>query len=328
MKKSILLLSSFIALNTIAQIPGTPEAGYEFTNGSYTATFGAGDLTSTTWGTPTTPTTDRFGDVNDAAYIAKESTGFITSSTNQFSTTLSFWINYSATAAGTTSRKVLQMYNASGYGYRLEVWGNDLWVLGKANASGSYFVDGSTDVTAPILDSQWHHIVITTNRASLYGTNDAIKVEFYVDNVKKSSSNYLFEYGTNKPALTEFIKSATFKVRPGNGFAGNLDDIYFYNSKLSTTEITALFNDSPSSAIATNDKSADVSAFPNPTVGKMTFQSDEKIESIAIFDLTGKQVASFRNTKTIDITNLSKGIYTAKIQLEKGKYAIKKIVKK
>ena len=73
--------------------------------------------------------------------------------------------------------------------------------------------------------------------------------------------------------------------------------------------------------------SIEVTTFPNPTSGIVSFSTTEIITSIEIYNLTGQKVSKFSNTQTIDVSNLPSGIYTATIQTKNGKTALKKLVK-
>ncbi|MBO6516777.1 MAG: T9SS type A sorting domain-containing protein, partial [Bacteroidia bacterium] len=50
-----------------------------------------------------------------------------------------------------------------------------------------------------------------------------------------------------------------------------------------------------------------VSVYPNPTSGTLFFS--EQVETITVYDLQGMQVASYSNTSTIDLGELTKGMY-------------------
>lgn len=69
----------------------------------------------------------------------------------------------------------------------------------------------------------------------------------------------------------------------------------------------------------------DVSAFPNPTDSKLTFQVEEKIESIDVFALDGKKMMSVQNQNYIDIHHLQTGVYYAELQTEGVRKTIKVI---
>lgn len=66
---------------------------------------------------------------------------------------------------------------------------------------------------------------------------------------------------------------------------------------------------------------------PNPVQYNFSINSNKKVESIAIFDLTGKKVFSSKETKDVNISSLMKGIYLIKIKTDMGVYS-NKIFKK
>jgi PKD repeat protein len=72
-----------------------------------------------------------------------------------------------------------------------------------------------------------------------------------------------------------------------------------------------------------------ISIFPNPTNGLVQIQSPISIQSILVFDITGKQLLQQEpNTQTdeININNLPQGLYQIHVQTEMG-VLVKKLVK-
>mgnify|MGYP000241745560 CR=1 FL=1 len=55
-----------------------------------------------------------------------------------------------------------------------------------------------------------------------------------------------------------------------------------------------------------------VNIYPNPTNGVFTISSSESIELVEVFNQVGQKVANFGHVNTIDISNLSNGVYTIK----------------
>lgn len=66
---------------------------------------------------------------------------------------------------------------------------------------------------------------------------------------------------------------------------------------------------------------------PNPVESFFTINSNKKVESIDIFDLTGKKVFSSKETKDVNIGSLMSGIYIIKLKTDIGVYS-EKIFKK
>jgi hypothetical protein len=99
--------------------------------------------------------------------------------------------------------------------------------------------------------------------------------------------------------------------------------------------LSALFE--PGTAIENIATDGDFTLYPNPTTGELIIKSEElKVENVDIFDIVGKRVASVemydrapqqkQPTTTLDISNLSTGMYFVRIQTIDG-MVTKKIVK-
>ena len=73
---------------------------------------------------------------------------------------------------------------------------------------------------------------------------------------------------------------------------------------------------------------SELSISPNPVEEKLNFNSNNKILWVNIFDMLGNIILSKKRTHTIDVSNLSKGVYLAKIKFENGASQTKKFVKK
>ncbi len=326
MKKAILSIATLFVFNVSAQIPGTPFTSYSFTNGSNAGTNGAADLTPTTGGAPFIATQDRHGDWDDAALLTKTLSGFVSPSTNYFSTTLSFWINHSG--AGASNQRILQIYGGSGAGYQLELAGNSLFLEGSAVKQSGSNALGSIQVSTTLTDNQWHHIVVRTKRVNLYSTNDAIQVDIFVDNIILTGSAYIFGSASpGSPALVSFVQNSTFKLRPINNYSGMIDDIHFYTTNLSTADVNSLYIDSPTSSLSEENMTS-ISVYPNPSVDKVHFESEKEIVNIELYTISGQKVATFDNTADINISALPNGVYMAKISLSKGQFSFERILKK
>jgi hypothetical protein len=69
-----------------------------------------------------------------------------------------------------------------------------------------------------------------------------------------------------------------------------------------------------------------ISIFPNPAKNYIAVSGTEIIEKITLFDILGKRIKSVRNKTTLDISNLTSGIYLANIETPSGT-TTKKIIK-
>ncbi|MDI9308737.1 MAG: T9SS type A sorting domain-containing protein [Limnohabitans sp.] len=86
---------------------------------------------------------------------------------------------------------------------------------------------------------------------------------------------------------------------------------YEYNSTLSTNELATF---------------SDFSIYPNPTNDIINISSSENIKSIEVYSLEGRKIKSVA-TSSIDISDLSNGMYLVQLQTEDGKLGSKKVLK-
>lgn len=97
-------------------------------------------------------------------------------------------------------------------------------------------------------------------------------------------------------------------------------DIYFdYNSPIITNEAVTVFEATMS--IEENIKNIDLKVYPNPTTDYFNLASDSKIQSIEMYDASGRLILkSFVNgfETRQDVNQLNKGMYFLKIKTENG----------
>jgi len=55
-----------------------------------------------------------------------------------------------------------------------------------------------------------------------------------------------------------------------------------------------------------------VSVFPNPTTDSITLQTKEEFNSVIVYDINGRNIKSFNNEKTLNVSTLQAGIYFLK----------------
>ena len=83
-----------------------------------------------------------------------------------------------------------------------------------------------------------------------------------------------------------------------------IDDIILFNAAKVSVNDNELLN---------------VSMYPNPTSNRLNISAKSIISSAAIYNILGKEIMNFdinKTSKSIDVSNLSKGIYVIKYQLE------------
>lgn len=152
--------------------------------------------------------------------------------TNTFS--VSFWAKWSANAlyslvakqGDTTYRGWAVYMDASGHiGFQL-----------VNTVSGSLYLDVVT--TGTFTTSAWHHICITYS-----GSGAASGVTIYVDGSSQTKTTNSDTLGTNTIVTTNALYLGGRASSGSNQyFTGSLDEVAIYNSTLSSTDVTALYN--------------------------------------------------------------------------------------
>jgi hypothetical protein len=80
-------------------------------------------------------------------------------------------------------------------------------------------------------------------------------------------------------------------------------------------------------AVDDNDLEGKFNLYPNPVNDMFTISTQEKINEIQIFEVTGKQVLQIKNpTMTIDVSQLKSSIYILKI-ITDNRVSTKKLIK-
>lgn len=77
----------------------------------------------------------------------------------------------------------------------------------------------------------------------------------------------------------------------------------------------------------TFDGSTKISIFPNPTDGIININSNKSFEKSILFDVLGKEVKSFGNEMSLDISGLNSGVYILKIFTTEGTLSSHRIIK-
>jgi hypothetical protein len=90
------------------------------------------------------------------------------------------------------------------------------------------------------------------------------------------------------------------------------------------------YHDAVTGIIEIENPRENIRIYPNPAYGKFTITTDSNIQSIVIFNLSGKLIYSdsgFIYQKEIDLSGYDKGVYLLKIQTGKGIEAKKIIIR-
>lgn len=90
--------------------------------------------------------------------------------------------------------------------------------------------------------------------------------------------------------------------------------------------VTVTQEDLTVTGINNSEKNLYLSLYPNPVIDVLNINSSKAISDLSILDATGR-VINFANSNTMDLSNLSSGIYIVKITFEDNSSIIKKIMK-
>jgi hypothetical protein len=114
-----------------------------------------------------------------------------------------------------------------------------------------------------------------------------------------------------------FNKTTFFQYKLGTISDLVSDIVYFDNIYFSAVE--------PTMATTGFDK-VSFSTYPNPTQNKWNITASQTIDSVQLFDVSGKQIKNLQPndlTAVIDASDLSSGIYFAKVSTESGNKTVK-----
>lgn len=173
----------------------------------------------------------------------------------------------------------------------------------------SFFLCGYNTNSIPFL------IYVSKNRAP----DD----DLFSDGFLKISLQNELGQGSQIEGITNFNGSGNYYVSREFSSTNNGGNQLRFPQKLFQ------FYDESNSVLSTiKNTFTEISLYPNPTKSKITINIKEPIKTICIFNSLGKEV--FKSTvdkKEIDISNLTKGIYFIRIDINTTKSYYTKIVK-
>jgi hypothetical protein len=171
---------------------------------------------------------------------------------------------------------------------------SDTDLIGKVfNVKFSDWAGGSGEVSA---------MEINTND----GTSPGVVTGTWVSvDLQINLANALIAGSVTRSDIAQFVITSNL----ANAW---IDNVYFHNNNLSTDDLSR-----------TNFK-----VFPNPTTNNWNVVSNSTINSIDVYDILGKKVATLTPGATeveISSTNMNAGLYFAKIQSDNGSKTVKLI---
>ncbi|MBL4592657.1 MAG: T9SS type A sorting domain-containing protein [Flavobacteriales bacterium] len=106
----------------------------------------------------------------------------------------------------------------------------------------------------------------------------------------------------------------TLDVNAGTGYAGG----EAYQSGTSVDPLDVDFEVDIALATGINEvNTSSTTVFPNPATNVLNITTDDQIETVSIYSINGALVKT-GNQKTINVSNLDKGMYIITVQTDKG----------
>jgi uncharacterized protein YjdB len=184
------------------------------------------------------------------------------------------------------------------------------------DAGASFSLDCSIYVTSITLQGQAGESTITTQGGTLQMEATVLPANAddgsYTWSVTNGTGSASIDGGGLLTATTNGTVTVTATANDGSGVTGSA--------------IITISNQN-SLGISDSELVNNISIYPNPATSEINISSDNFIESIEFIDVFGKVIKSILNSNnTIDVSNLSNGLYFLQVYTKEGS-AIKKFIK-
>ncbi len=193
--------------------------------------------------------------------------------------------------------------------------------------------NGNTNVTrnldvSGLYNDSWQHIVLVKwiNHMRMY-VNGVLVDD--VENTNLSGVNV----NSDRPFLfgaQDVVLSSQTPI--GSFFDGSLDDIRIYGRAINDGEAMALYNEANPGTVTSSIEIApkDIIVYPNPATDIIRIDGldDVSLESVELFEISGRLVKSFPITSSqINVSELKTGLYLISIIQKDGSRSLSRIVK-
>lgn len=258
---------------------------------------------------------DRQGNPNSAININQNSTSAIVVGlpSGSSSRTISIW-------AKLNSFNVFEYNHLYGYGTAGTSTGNGGSILASNIVNGNAlttsvgqlgYSNNHTQAVTGYDFKNWNHFVFVYD-----GTNSKI----YLNGTL---------LGTSPKTWNTIVTSSNFTIGGffgENFFDGALDDLKIYNRVLTQAEINNLYtNNSILSSENFISQNLKATIYPNPTSDNFLIEMEDEVKSVEIYSIHGNKVMT-SNSKDINVSNLSKGMYLVKIEGSNNAVSTQKLI--
>jgi len=151
--------------------------------------------------------------------------------------TISFWIKCGTQYSPGSGAKIIKGGSADGnaaswFSTGISIQGD---ILRLRNLNNTIYNLASPTLGNEITDNQWHHVVIQTN------PDETNRIDCIVDNSTRIqvATDYRFAYNGSYANNSSIIEWAS---NTSNGFLGNMDEFAYWNTQLTDSQITTLYN--------------------------------------------------------------------------------------
>lgn len=182
------------------------------------------------------------------------------------------------------------------------IGGGNVDVSGMTHLHFDYFTDGGTSLRMSVISAS------TGEHPYDIDAQGALPQKQWV------GVNIPLSYLTDANANFSFTDIKELKWDEGGDKDYYFDNIYFYKEGTASTE---------------NNKALGFAMFPNPANNELRISAKETISTADVFNVLGRKVKSFAvnsTNKTLDISDLSSGIYLVKYE-SAGKVGTAKFIK-
>lgn len=320
MKNLILIGILTLSINVFAQMPSVGLVAYYPFNGNANDMSGHnynGIINGATFGY------DRFGNNNSACSFNGTSdyidlSSYVSNFNFPQPASISFWVYtiydspqtiYSLDdgAAGNNESNVYIGSNTTG------TLNNELIVVPHQNGLNDYYIVGYTTTNRYLLiETDWHHIVVTYN--------DTLTTVYLDNNIVSLSCTFGSNNGHygNLTNASKVLLGTRYNNGYGSFLNGFLDEVRIYNVALNAAQVDTLYNETITLVEPKPYNFNSINIYPNPTKEKVNINCNFNYKSIEVLNIFGEVIHYYKQNKfntnyEIDLSNSPKGIYFVKI---------------
>ncbi|MCZ8197735.1 MAG: T9SS type A sorting domain-containing protein [Flavobacterium sp.] len=229
--------------------------------------------------------------------------------------------------------------NSIPYSSSFELFGSHYMRVSGSNMSAGYRVMSNgifenAGIPATTYMNTWTHYAFVFGPVDLANPSGPKNMKCYVNGalVGTSMGSYV-----NTEALHKFNSvisigngtNADGTIHASKAYTGFLDEFYIYNRALSVTDIGFLMNNTAGISVLSNQYFAKnnlkATIYPNPTSDNFSIEMENEVKSVEIYSLQGQKVMT-SESKNINVSSLSKGIYMVRIEDENNAIATQKLI--